>query len=172
MQHIVELWRGCIESRYSALQLFLIVAYICDWARDIYRPAILNELKIFSSHGTYDPETNYTDSDIFSSREVNSASSFDERTAHSPESQSIEKATFHALDSPYGAVRHASFTESEFYAIIITSDNVNTLLQSTHEKVVASFSRQILGQLQRRSILLGPEHVATIENQWTGATST
>ena len=112
----------------------------------------------------------YTDSDIYSLGEVYFNPSNQGQSAQNEEGQSREKAAFHVLDSPNGMVRHASFIESGFYALFITSDNVHTLLQSTQEKVVTCFSRQILGQLQGKSLLLEPEHLAAIENQWTGAT--
>ena len=168
----MELWRGCIDFKDSALQLFLIVDYICDWARDIYRPAILNELKILASPDTIEIESLFPDSDIISSREVHNNSSNEEQFTQNNEGQHNAKAAFDALDSPHGAVRHARFIQSEFYVLFITSDNVNTLLQSTQEKVLERFSREILGQLKDKSILLESEHLAAIESQWTGATPT
>lgn len=40
-QQVIELWRGTILNQDHALQLFQIVDYICDWARDIYRVNII-----------------------------------------------------------------------------------------------------------------------------------
>ena len=130
---------------------------------------MLNELKILSSPDTCEIQTVYTDSDIYSLRGTFYTSN-DERLDQNEEGQDRRQAAFHALDSPNGMVRHASFIESRFYTLLITSDNVSTLLQSTPEKAVVYFSRQILGQLKDKSILLEPKHLAAIENQWTGVT--
>jgi hypothetical protein len=50
-QRIFDLWHGTILSRDCALQLFLIVDCIYDWARDTYRFDILRCL----SDGKFDP---------------------------------------------------------------------------------------------------------------------
>lgn len=131
---------------------------------------MLNELKVLSSPETSEIQTIYTDSDIYSMREAFFSPSNNEQHAQNDEGQSKEQTAFHALDSSNGIVRHATFIESRFYALFITSDNVNTLLQSTQEKVVAYFSRQVLGQLRGKPLLLESKHLAAIENQWTGAT--
>jgi hypothetical protein len=38
LQRVIDLWHGTILSQDGALQLPLIIDYICDWARDVYRP--------------------------------------------------------------------------------------------------------------------------------------
>lgn len=48
------------------MQLVLIVDYIFDWARDIYRPSILRQLKSFASGKAYDEVSFLHDSDIYS----------------------------------------------------------------------------------------------------------
>ena len=50
----------------SALQLLLIVDYIFDWARDIYRPSVLRLLKSVASGQAYDQVSLAHDSDIMS----------------------------------------------------------------------------------------------------------
>ena len=52
----------------NALQLILIVDYIMDWARDVYRPSILRQLKSIGTGKAYDEVSLATDSDIFSLR--------------------------------------------------------------------------------------------------------
>ncbi|KIX03692.1 uncharacterized protein Z518_07245 [Rhinocladiella mackenziei CBS 650.93] len=63
---IVQLWDGCVTEKDASLQLLLIVDYIFDWARDIYRPSILRMLKSAASGVAYDQVTLANDSDIFS----------------------------------------------------------------------------------------------------------
>ncbi|KAJ5436912.1 Peptidase S58 DmpA/arginine biosynthesis protein ArgJ [Penicillium cf. griseofulvum] len=49
-QRIFDLWHGCIQRHDSALQLCLIVDFICDWAFNIHR----NEITRLLSGGTND----------------------------------------------------------------------------------------------------------------------
>ncbi|KAF9888430.1 hypothetical protein FE257_008708 [Aspergillus nanangensis] len=42
---IIDLWHGCILRHDSALQLFLIIDLICDWARDIFIDHVLRCLR-------------------------------------------------------------------------------------------------------------------------------
>ena len=48
------------------MQLVLIVDYILDWARDIYRPNILRQLKMLSSSNMNDAMTLGFDPDVYS----------------------------------------------------------------------------------------------------------
>jgi hypothetical protein len=57
---------GSLLEEDNALQLLLIIDYIFDWARDIYRPSILRQLKAIVSGKTYDEVSVTRDSDIFS----------------------------------------------------------------------------------------------------------
>jgi len=63
------LWRGSILSRNGALQLLLLVDYIFDWARDIYREDIIKELRVLASQENDRASFVYTDTDIYSARE-------------------------------------------------------------------------------------------------------
>ena len=64
---IMLLWNGSLLLKDDALQLILIVDYILDWARDIYRPSILKQLKSITTGRSFD-QVSLTDSDIFSIR--------------------------------------------------------------------------------------------------------
>lgn len=44
MQEILRLWEADITNKDGAIQLLLIVDYICDWARSVHREAIIREL--------------------------------------------------------------------------------------------------------------------------------
>lgn len=46
---IVDVWRGSILTLDGALQLLLLVDYVFDWARDIYREDIIRSLRILAS---------------------------------------------------------------------------------------------------------------------------
>ncbi|OJJ73135.1 hypothetical protein ASPBRDRAFT_194103 [Aspergillus brasiliensis CBS 101740] len=64
---IALLWSGSLVHIDSALQLLLIIDYVMDWARDIYRLGILNQLKALTTGRPYD-QVSLMDSEIFSMR--------------------------------------------------------------------------------------------------------
>lgn len=59
------LWSGSLMHKDQALQLVLIVDYIMDWARDIYRIEILTHLRSIVT-GQLSDQMTYRDSDMFS----------------------------------------------------------------------------------------------------------
>lgn len=66
---IVTLWTGQLNDVESALQLLLIIDYIFDWARDIYRPSLISQLEMLAKEPSEDDDEFTgvdTDSDIFS----------------------------------------------------------------------------------------------------------
>jgi hypothetical protein len=66
LQDVVQLWSGSVMNRDDALSLLLIVDYVFDWARDVYRPSILRQLKSLAIGKAYDQVSLASDSDIFS----------------------------------------------------------------------------------------------------------
>jgi hypothetical protein len=68
-QNIVCLWEGSITSYDAALQLVLIVDYIVDWARDIFRLGIMRQLMSVVDRGTQSAYTIIEDHDILSTRD-------------------------------------------------------------------------------------------------------
>lgn len=65
-QDIFLLWDGSLMFNDNALQLVLIVDYIVDWARDIYRPSLLRQLISLSTGQEYNLISEVCDSDIYS----------------------------------------------------------------------------------------------------------
>jgi len=61
---VADLWNGRIDSDEGALQLLLMIDYIFDWARDVYRETIISELMSLSIS---DSRIFEYDSDILSS---------------------------------------------------------------------------------------------------------
>jgi hypothetical protein len=168
------MWKGSITIRDNALQLLLLVDYMCDWARDIYRPAILMELKILAKVDT-ETATVITDTDIFSSRGRFITQSCLDTEEVDQGSQSDENeifAAFQQLDSGRGVVRHASIIQSRFLCIFITADNVQTFLMSMNEKIRKLSARRILNFFSSgttaSSYLLTGEALNNIENIWSG----
>ncbi|KAH9878179.1 hypothetical protein J1614_003396 [Plenodomus biglobosus] len=65
-QNIVLLWEGSITGDDEALQLVLIVDYIVDWARDIFRPSIMRQLMSVVDKGLRSSYTIIEEPDILS----------------------------------------------------------------------------------------------------------
>ncbi|KAI4940473.1 hypothetical protein J4E86_010853 [Alternaria arbusti] len=63
---VILLWEGSITGHDAALQLVLIMDYIVDWARDIYRPNIIRQLKSVIDKGQQSSYTVTADPDILS----------------------------------------------------------------------------------------------------------
>lgn len=69
LKDVVRLWSGDIDSARGALQLLLLVDYICDWGRDKFRESTIRSLAALSGsdrEGT-------VESEIFSLRGVANA---------------------------------------------------------------------------------------------------
>jgi hypothetical protein len=59
-----------VDSRNGALQILLLVDYIFDWARDIYRPGVLQLLKGLSKNEFDDFASISSDTDILSTKQI------------------------------------------------------------------------------------------------------
>lgn len=59
-----------MDSRDGALQILLLVDYIFDWARDIYRPGVLQLLKGLSKNEFDDFASISSDTDIISTKQI------------------------------------------------------------------------------------------------------
>ncbi|KAK5988389.1 hypothetical protein PT974_12543 [Cladobotryum mycophilum] len=165
---ISEVWKGCITKHDDALQLFLLVDHISDWARDVYRPTILKELKLITGSGS-DVTSVFADSDIFSSKHhappPNASFTVDPST-----SIDVRKA-FRALDSASGAIRHVASIESRFRCLFITADNVVTFSDSLESKIRKIVARNILNRFHAASkefCILTLDQLNAMEVIWTG----
>ncbi|KAL2832932.1 hypothetical protein BDW59DRAFT_157081 [Aspergillus cavernicola] len=164
--NIVQAWAGSITNRDDAIQLFLIVDYLADWARDIYRPAALTELKILSSPDA-EIATTFTDTDIFSTRDITINLSSGSHWNAADDAN----AAFRSLDTRYGAVRHIGPIESGFLSILITADNVQTFLLSMNRSIRVFFVRKLLNVLHSANAepdVLSIDTINAIEEAWSG----
>ncbi|KAJ6100060.1 hypothetical protein N7467_001595 [Penicillium canescens] len=126
---IVDLWNGNISNLDQSLQLLLIVDYIFDWARDIYRPAILGELDVLATG-----DITATDPGVFSTMSSRIASWMNAST----EGQTTQVSTFGEppdlnylkVVSQEGVIRDAHVIESRHVGLKITEDDVDTFLLS------------------------------------------
>jgi hypothetical protein len=163
----VELWRGSISTRNGALQLLLLVDYVFDWARDVYRDYIIQELRTLASGENDAASIVYSDTDIYSTRQPEYSGVPDQEDVETFEDYISKQKEYVALDSAQGVVRHATFVESRYCAIFVTPDNVQTLLQSTRQTRTQQLCRLILGHMSD-SITLDLPTLVAMEKQWTG----
>ena len=166
-------------SKDGALQLLLIIDHIFDWARDIYRPAILRHLLNLGGNDAGNTIRIAQDSDIQSLN--NQVRTWISRTQSvAPlDAMDIDEDTLgivrslRNLDSANGVFRHVSFVDSEFLGIHITGDNASTLLQvaDTPQKA-RDFARKLLKTLlNRKSIKLTEKTLNELEHMWTKGAS-
>ena len=122
----------------SALQLVLIVDYIVDWARDIFRPSILRQLISLTNGKCYDEVTVAPDNDIASEREeiynwiqaTNIAQDQPEHTlpAEFETTEEHDMVSMKLPNTKLGIVRPLFATKFHFTGLHITGDNVKGLL--------------------------------------------
>jgi hypothetical protein len=170
-QRVVDVWRGSILTLDGALQLLLLVDYIFDWARDIYREDIIRELRVLASGDNDAASVVATDIDIYSYCHLDPFDRIGEGGTDDDDFVRYTEAlqSFRALDSEMGAVRHATFVESRYCCVFITRDNVQTLVQSTRPTIVQQLCRLILRELnQRNPIRMDQQTLRKIEEEWTG----
>ncbi|EXJ75981.1 uncharacterized protein A1O5_00489 [Cladophialophora psammophila CBS 110553] len=148
VQQIVHLWSGNIAETEHALRLLLIVDYICDWARKVYRVSVIEQLL----HIAHDPtpslgaETGYsTLSDTYSwdQRVDNYVLGRDQELEENylrPSKTEITVAqVLELLDSQDIAIRDARYRHFRVCALQINTDNIEDffLYERNHEAVQA-----------------------------------
>lgn len=126
----MRLWEGGLDSPENALQLLLIIDYIVDWARDIYREGVARSLKKLALH---DSKSLAYDSDIFSLADdvqdwVVADDEGDEIDLVEP--QSATGDLLRAFDSQHGVFRDARFIRTRFIGLYVTEENFRQLIYS------------------------------------------
>lgn len=187
------LWGGSITGIDEALQLILIVDYITDWARDIYRQSILSQLamlsgttpvndaatvidplnRVFNNHMVswvkageqYDPVENQDIDGGFPE-----TSQHDAVTPTSPTVGPDLSSLLQQFDSPCGVVRNARTAQSHLEGVFINKDNVGILMRAfENDDCYAEFARAFINQLDEQCIILNSSYILdTIEQRWTG----
>ncbi|KAF1847824.1 uncharacterized protein K460DRAFT_363850 [Cucurbitaria berberidis CBS 394.84] len=186
--NIVLLWEGSITGLDEALQLVLIVDYILDWARDIYRPSILRQLKCVVARGVYSDYTISHDPDMFSvanptrqwlsgSGGLASVPTTDSTTnqahfADEDDSGAEEQWKLPLYKDSVGSVKHGTVLESRVRGLYITVDNMSTILQgfgdSRAETWFMSSIVKIIMTRGRCFMLPNARALSTVEQIWTG----
>ncbi|RYP93668.1 hypothetical protein DL770_000199 [Monosporascus sp. CRB-9-2] len=178
------IWGGSITGIDDILQLILIVDFIVDWARDIFRPNILRQLRTLSTANYNDTMTFSFDPDVYSlqgevqpwmeGQDIDPEELLDVPAADTP-SESTGEDTSDPLDrftTMHGVVRDARQIQSRLRGLIITRDNLETVLQSFENPTAATrFVRSIISLLSRRCVALDSEEVLdAVEDHWSGYT--
>lgn len=149
------------------MQLLLIVDYVVDWARDVYRDGIITSLRSLASGDNDAASTIYPDTDILSTMEAearNDSSLVDEDQA--PMQYSLRQQAFMARDSNLHAVRDSLFVESRFRSVIVTRDNVRTMLHLTQRHMMHHLCRAVLKEMID-CMLLEYGAIRSMEEYWT-----
>ncbi|KAI1139717.1 hypothetical protein F5Y05DRAFT_379853 [Hypoxylon sp. FL0543] len=187
--NIHPLWGGDLTTHDGALQLILIVDYILDWARDIYRPSIMRGLKSLVTRKAYDEVSLDLESDIYSVKDrvfdwiPPQAADFEYETHLEPVIENLESRSDPGLGdvldglpkTKLGAFRSASQVSYRFNGLNITEENVESLLIISQgpddELSMSSMHAQNLDNKLRScdKLMLTTQHALDeIEYMWTG----
>ncbi|KAG5744247.1 hypothetical protein H9Q70_013048 [Fusarium xylarioides] len=162
---VVRLWSGEVDSLDNALRLLLIIDYIADWARDIYREGIARSLyKLASSDSTSLAQ----DEDIFSL-----AGNVADWISANPDGDDPGKCAayedpLHELDCKEGVLRDARFIRTQLTGLLITAENLDEFLRTgkTDEearKLTTSLLGSIADPFQVKGNVLNE-----LETSWAG----
>ena len=170
------LWKGFINDREHALRILLVVDYIYDWARDVYRKNILDQLLALAENTT---TTLAADTDLLTIAEnqhpdfpvnfggddfVADASN----AAHLTPSDLLE--IFDSDDPIPLALRDAKHMVHEFRGIDLTAENFEDYVQSSSNDVSKDpdVAYEIQKALRGLPWLITLETLDAIELLWTG----
>ncbi|KAF2495383.1 hypothetical protein BU16DRAFT_561664 [Lophium mytilinum] len=180
------LWGGSITGIDDTLQLILIVDFIVDWARDAFRPNILRQLRTLTA-ANY-TAANYTDTmtidpDVYSlqgeiqpwmeGQDIDPEELLGVPVAADAASESEDTSDLlHRFRTKTGVVKDARQIQSRLRGLVITRDNLETILQTFENPNAATrFVRGVISLLSRRCVALESEDVLdAVESQWTGHT--
>jgi hypothetical protein len=161
-------WNGSIKYYDGATQLLLLVDYIFDWARDIYRVDIIERLRRLASGANDTASVIAPDSDIYSTIQIERPVSPTVNVEHEEFQDTASlRNSFLKKTSNVNAIRHATFVESKYCCILITRDNVETFCLNINQS-----SRPKLTELLLRAVQIGfvaeARNLRNIEETWTG----
>lgn len=188
----MQLWDGCITEEDKSLQLLLIVDYIADWARDIYRPSILKHLKSTVSKIAYDQVSTINDSDVYSLRSAYPMRRISNWIPAPPTIVDTNEMLGDIFSNPgpilhksilpfpipnteRGLLRSASLFESRIFGLRLTEHNAKHLVRFSKgvfrdsEKSM-KMARDILNVLSgpKDCIAISETDLDYLEDSWTG----
>jgi hypothetical protein len=168
------------------VQLLLLVDYVFDWARDVYRPSILRRLKSLATGKACDQISLTTDSNIASLKRQNTHisdwiqpppdGSLDKRIGPKAWIEQTLLPLPLVLNTPI-MLRSADHIEFKLDAVYITDDNVRCFLQGADRSrevdsaiTLQKPARDILNFLSRwdEILILTGNDLEILERVWTG----
>lgn len=184
LKMVVDLWTGNIRSKNGALQLLLIIDYIFDWARDIYRHSIMRDLHNLSTNNMSETDPLYysmagrglmkTTKSSMRPIEISDRGNVTQSTKNQLKKLSstslppVENLGFLNIVLPEGVIRDASFLESRFLALQLNKNDVDTFLASFNsDDEAADWTRKIL-EYQPHAWKVAPGTIQELERISTG----
>ena len=179
------MWSGVIQRPDDALQLLLIVDYVTDWARSIYRESIKRQLKSLATGMACDEVSLIDEGDTLRLPASNSAciappaNSGTDHTCrvdqHHPSSvsQGAGSRVIAYHDHEVHALRAASLVEYRVIGLFISTSNLTSFLelivrQQHYDEGLRAAARHILRILKRQgpSLQVEVEVMLAIEAFW------
>lgn len=171
-QRVAQLWRGAVNIKDNALRVLLIINYILDWARDIYREAVIRSLRKLAVSDAR--SLAYKDSDIFSTTSrVRTWAVERGREAESGSGTGLEleigpKDALRSFDTKNGVTRDIRHIRSRFLALYLTGDNLDLFLNSADtQQESKALACSLLSHLLEGWRITG-ETLNALEFDWTG----
>lgn len=165
----------------SALQLLLIIDYIYDWARDVFRPSIISQLAMLANP-TQDKgrvhdngfTTADTDSDVFSlgrkkqRKDIETWGAAVEDTTEVMLEEELSLIKWATYDSPLGVFRPGCIVESLFRCLCITKENVDALFSTLPKgRSPKKLARSAENVLNVNHVLVSEDVLGRMEEIWT-----
>ncbi|KAK2879385.1 hypothetical protein FQN49_000928 [Arthroderma sp. PD_2] len=189
------IWNGSLVFKDDALQLVLIIDYILDWARDIYRPSILRLLKSLTTDQAFDqisiPDSNVLsmhgyisnwippapstigDNNLLNFGEVATGESSNNYSTPVPTHQSLLPITI--PNTKCGSVRSAMLSDFRFTCLYLTTELATVFLRlargrNGNEGNIEKAARQIINFITQfdEVLLLTGADLNRLEALWTG----
>jgi len=173
-QRIIDgLWDGRVTKKEQSLQLLLIMDYIFDWARDIHRRDIIEELISLAAIVT---PSLANETDVFSTADPSdftlpNLEPLDSTMAEASSSTSIEVNKALSFFDRYGyAIRDGRHMHHTFCGLEVTGENVQEILQlaKTPVQTQAMINELRNASNHSESIRVSRSCLDIIESIWTG----
>ncbi|KAK3360950.1 hypothetical protein B0T24DRAFT_692529 [Lasiosphaeria ovina] len=194
---IFPIWNGAVNSTQAALQLVLIVDYIVDWAREIYRHDVMRTFNLLKelTRGPSTPSPNALPSNVGKNpgvsevdmNETSKAVPTDNAPAPRPtndtllpqeapnSSNSLGRSqqtpvedAMRAFDCPFGVIRDVRYVRSRFIGVYVTEDNLRVLLNTAvSPEETQKLAVNILNCL-KKAWRVRRDALDVVEEKWTG----
>lgn len=165
----------------SALELLLIIDYIYEWARDVFRPSIISQLAMLAdptqdSGRVHDNgfTTADTDSDVFSlgrekqRKDIETWGAAVEDPTEVVLEEELSLIKWATYDSPFGVFRPACIVESLFRCLCITKENVDALFLTLPKgRSPKKLARNAENVLNVNHVLVSEDVLGRMEEIWT-----